>query len=232
MWCHNPESKSMEIEQYEAIETLDNNNFRVMKKIGYRLSGKELMKEIMKDQTFYEESGGGVTFSGGEPLLQHKALQVICDLCEQENIHRAIDTSGMADKEIFENSIKKTNLVLFDLKIVDHHLHKKHTGIGNKQILQNLQHLDESGQPYHIRIPLIPGITDTPRNLEDIFNVIKKLSNIKQVDLLPFHDISKSKYTKMKYKNELQGLKKQNDKTLNRIRSYFQTTGIPVKIGG
>lgn len=232
IWCHNPESISKEIEQYEATETLDNNTFRVMKKFGYRLPVKELMKEVRKDKTFYQESSGGVTFSGGEPLLQHEALLEICNLCKDENINIVLDTSGMANNDIFAEIISKTNLVLFDIKLIDNHLHKKYTGFDNKQILQNLQYIDKSGQPYHARIPLIPGITDTSRNLEDIFDVIKKLSNVKQVDLLPYHDISKSKYNKLKYKNALQGLKKQDDKTLNSIRSYFQTTGLPAKIGG
>ncbi len=232
IWCHNPESISPGIEQYETTETLEDNTFRVMKNVGYRLPVKELLKELLKDKTFYEESGGGVTFSGGEPLLQHEALFEMCGLCKENDLHMVLDTSGMADKNVFLKSISKTDLVLFDIKIIDLHLHKKYTGIGNKQILQNLQHLDESGQPYHARIPLIPGITDTSRNLEDIFDVIKKLSNIKQVDLLPYHDISRSKYARMKYKNALCGLKKQDNKMLNNIRSYFQTTGLPVKMGG
>lgn len=216
-WCHNPENKSLCKSKNEIFRS--------------QMTPEQLMTEIKKELVFIEESGGGVTFSGGEPLMQYKFLLEMLDLCQKENIHTAIDTSGFIEPEIFSHVVHKPNLFLFDIKLIDPVLHKKYTGISNNIILKNLKTLVENSKKINIRYPLIPGITDTQKNLNDI-KTIMKLYNLKIINLLPFHNTAEGKYHKLNIENRMKNIKPHSKEELNEIQTLFLKDGFDASIGG
>lgn len=155
-----------------------------------------LLDIISRDRLFYETSGGGVTFSGGEPLLQWKALVPLLKGCSKSGIHRAVDTSGYCPWEALEEVAKHTDLFLFDLKLMDDTRHMVHTGVSNELILSNLKKLSRTGISLIIRVPLIPGINTDSKNLKKTGAFIAGLTGVQQVDLMPYHDFQRSKYMK------------------------------------
>lgn len=164
--------------------------------VGRPMSVAGVLDEILKDETFYDESGGGVTFSGGEPLAQGEFLVALLWACGHSDIHRAVDTSGLADPELLARVAEHTDLFLYDLKIMDGAEHRRHTGVENGLILRNLQMLSKLGARLRIRIPLIPGINMDARNLDAAGGFIAALPTRCPVDLLPYHDWAKGKYSK------------------------------------
>lgn len=233
-WCHNPESirklpekimVSSNKSRYKSCEETE-------ELFGRELSATELLTEIKKDQLFYDESGGGVTFSGGEPLLQVKFLREVLLLCRQSGINTAIDTSGYVGNSYFGKVYDYTDLFLFDVKIIDDELHKRFTGVSNKLILDNLEWLTEKGEKVIIRIPLIPGITDTEKNLSEVASYLMKLKNIGKIDLLPYNEIAESKYKRFKKPSRLGSLKSQDEEKLNQIKSYFGNLSSEISLRG
>lgn len=193
-WCHNPEG-ILEIPE-EVIK------YRGEEKIGTEIIGQEmsvekLMKEIEKEVIFYDESSGGVTFSGGEPLMQFEFLKAMLNACQQNNIHTAVDTSGYAPFDQIEAIIPDVDLFLFDLKVMDNKLHQKYTGTDNILIIENLKKLDKKDIKTVIRFPVIPGITDTKKNINQIKIFLQNLKNIHEIDLLPYHRFAEKKYLKL-----------------------------------
>src|SRR6056297_2087907 len=128
-WCHNPESQNKTPENYTQTNKLDGKTFRKEATLGYQISVEELIKIIVGDQIFFEESGGGVTFSGGEPLMQSDILLEILKRCKENNIHTCIDTTGFASGETLQVIAEKNDLFLYDLKLIDDELHQKYTGV-------------------------------------------------------------------------------------------------------
>jgi len=220
-WCHNPEG----IPQYLESKDLYNGH-TVIKK--YSL--EQLMEEIMKDRAFYDESGGGVTFSGGEPLMQTEFLLEALKKLREEGIHTAVDTSGYAPTDIFSEVMTLADLILFDLKISDKKKHELYTGTGNSLIHKNLKQLVESGIPFRIRIPLVSSITDDDENLEGIGNLLSGYQNI-EIDLLSFHNLGKGKQDKMGIKNQ-HLLAAPDSKRVEYIRNKFKAMGFTVNLGG
>lgn len=199
-WCHNPEGLSCDKQK----------NLKTNKIVGQEWTAKDLANKIIKFKDVFELSGGGVTFSGGEPTLQADFIKDVCLLIP--DIHKNLDTSGYCDSEVFKKLIRIFNLIYFDLKLIDDKLHKEYTNVSNKTILDNLKLLDESGIPYHIRIPLIPEITDTTNNLNEIQNIILGLENKPlRVDPLPYNILAGGKYEAYDMEFKLKDLKKGNN---------------------
>jgi pyruvate formate lyase activating enzyme len=230
-WCHNPESQKKEIETFDKERTLDGQTFKRREKVGYTISPDELFKIIEKDTVFFDESGGGVTFSGGEPLMQPEFLQETARLCHEANIHTALDTCGYASREDLLKVIPFINLILYDLKITDNEKHKKYTGVSNQVILENLIWLAESNKDVRIRFPVIPGITNTAENLEEIKEFLSSLKTIKNIDILPYHDISRGKYQRFKKEQKMGNVHLQSDES-EKIKKEFSSLGYHVQIGG
>lgn len=155
---------------------------------GKKASAKELAYELKKSAEVLGNDFGGFTFSGGEPLFQHRFLLELID--ELKDHHLCIETSGYADSKIFESVINKLDLVIMDIKLADSELHKKYTGVDNRQIIKNFEILQNSGKAYIIRTPLIPGITDTKENLDAIKNIIGGSTWEK----LPYNTMAGAKY--------------------------------------
>lgn len=164
--------------------------------VGRRRTPEQIVAEVTKDSPFFDESGGGVTFSGGEPLAQPEFLLALLELCRKNEIHTAVDTCGHARPELFRRVAEKTDLFLFDLKCMDTDRHTELTSVGNEWILSNLRMLALSGHEIRIRVPVIPGITDTVDNLEAVGQFVSSLPNSPPVKLLPHHATAMGKYVR------------------------------------
>ena len=208
-WCHNPESQIMESQIMFYKDkctgcgrcrdiTVDNSDFVCFhdaKKIcGKTYTVDELFNIIIKDKIFYETSGGGVTFSGGECLLQQDFLCEILEKCKAAGIHTAVDTAGHIHWNVFEKVLPYTDLFLYDMKAFDCNIHRKYTGVSNECILENLKKLFEAGANMWIRIPVIPGVNDTVKEMQKIKNFLTPY-NPSKIELLPYHRMGEHKYT-------------------------------------
>ena len=229
-WCHNPESQSVNIEIFTVNEIFDNKTISTEKVLGKSVLIDELFKEITKEIIFFNESGGGVTFSGGEPLMQAKFLLEILKICQKNNINTCIDTSGFANQKIFESILPFTNLFLYDLKLINNTKHKKYTGVSNQIILSNLKYLNQKKANVIIRIPIIPTINDLPEDINDFINFINNLENINDVELLAYHSIASNKYKRYGKQNKMLNIKEPTKENMKNIQKLFIKFGINCKI--
>ena len=208
-WCHNPESQNMkkEILFYKnkctgcgrcKNLTVDNENFMCFndaKEIcGKEYSVDEVLKEVIKDKAFYETSGGGVTFSGGECMLQIDFLFEVLKKCKENGIHTAVDTAGHIQWDFFEKIIPYTDLFLYDVKTMDDDLHIECTGVSNKLIIENLAKLLKSGSAVWVRIPVVSGINDNEKEMTEIKHFFDVHGYPEEVELLPYHAMGEHKY--------------------------------------
>jgi pyruvate formate lyase activating enzyme len=232
-WCHNPESQSEGIEKAIRRNVFDGCIFEEEENVGRNITVDEVMAEITKDVVFYNESGGGVTFSGGEPLVQADFLSEVLNRCHKQGIHTTLDTTGYAAANIFKSIIPIVDLFLYDLKFIDDSLHQKYTGVSNENILKNFHTLIGNQKPIIIRFPVIPGITDDKLNIEALLSYIARIqTSLLGIDLLPFHKIAGHKYTKLQKENLMAGTKEPSKASLERMKHKFEKSGLPVKIGG
>ena len=201
--------------------------------VGYEITVHELMKEIEKDILLYDRSGGGVTFSGGEPLAQPSFLKEVLKECKRMGIHVALDTAGYAPSEIFGSLANDVDLFLYDIKLLDDKEHQKYTGVSNRLIKKNLAHLIEEGRGSSVilRFPVIPGITDTEKNLNELLVLIPKLKGVNEIDILPFHDVSE-KYDRLGMEYRMRGHSAPTKERLTYIKERLEEAGLYVKIGG
>ncbi|UYP01191.1 glycyl-radical enzyme activating protein [Oceanotoga sp. DSM 15011] len=199
--------------------------------VGENMSTTEVFDQIIKDEMFYEESSGGITFSGGEPLMHPDFLLEILKKCKSRDIHVAIDTSGYAPWDNFEKIIDYVDLFLYDLKHMDEDKHLKYMGVSNDLVFENLKKLSSFGKEIYIRMPLIHNINDYDKN---IMNCIEFLKNIKfsQLNILPYHKMGKDKYRRLNMKTYMEELESPSDERILEIKKMFEDSGIKVKIGG
>ena len=155
--------------------------------VGRTVTVDDVIREVEKDVLFYDESGGGVTLSGGEPLFQPAFTHAVLRECKDRGIHTALDTCGEAKESDLLEVAEVTDLFLYDLKLIDSEAHKRQTGASNARILTNLRRLDEHGERIWIRIPLVPGINDDPDGIDQLGAFIATLDSIEAVQLLPYH---------------------------------------------
>jgi pyruvate formate lyase activating enzyme len=230
IWCHNPES----LREIPSDENYSNDsNCDVEKRFKVtEHSTFTLFDEIKKDGIFYEESGGGVTFSGGEPLNQVDFLEGVAALCKYNDITVVMDTSGFASFDAIERIYEWTDIFNYDLKVIDDTLHKKFTGVSNQQIISNLLKLTEMGNKVRLRIPLIPDFTDTEKNLNELIEFIYKLNNVNGIDLLPYNILAESKYKRLNKESEIKNITVQSDDRLNEIKELFKPFDFEVKLRG
>ncbi len=234
-WCHNPESRKLALEPIKGLsprgcltQFSDNGN----EMIGRKMTVDQILNEIQKDVIFYDESGGGVTFSGGEPLMQPEFLLSLLQLSRENEIHTMVDTSGYAKWQVFERIVDVVDGFLYDLKLIDDNVHRKYTGVSNQLILENLPKLAKLAKSLTIRIPLIPDITDTNENIVGIINYLHSLTNIRKIDLLPYNIIGENKYQKLGQTYAPAKRQVQSQEKLNHIKHKFEAAGFEVKIGG
>ena len=222
IWCHNPEGLLLQPElMVSKVSCTNCGKCRescihkecqpvglctkvcpqgLIKIVGETVDSKELALSLKRHSEFLRKNHGGITFSGGEPLVQPEFL--IDLLKELNHLHTAVETSGYARLDIFMQIVKLADLILFDIKHTDPEVHKKVTGIDNKLILKNLDQLIKSDKNFIARIPLIPGINDTRKNMEETVFLLKDASGLERVELLPYNPFAGAKYSMvgMEYK--------------------------------
>ena len=200
--------------------------------VGREVSVQEVMEEIAKDLVFYDQSGGGVTFSGGEPLGQPDFLRDLLESCQEKGIKTAVDTTGFCKTDILLEIAKRVDVFLYDLKVMDDEKHKKYTGVSNELILKNLQELAMCHDNIKVRIPIIPGINDDDKNIMETGRRLVSLHNINGINILPYHKTGLDKYSRLGRNYKLPELKPHSDEKVNEIAEKLRGLGLKVKIGG
>lgn len=179
---------------------------------GNQYSAEKLLNKILKYKNYFLASGGGVTVSGGEPLLQYKFLIELFTLLKKENIHTAIDTSGNVDlTDDMKKLIDLTDLFLLDIKCINDEICKKLTGVSNKKELAFAKYLSSINKPTWIRQVIVPTITDRTEDLLALKDFLSTLTNVEKIELLPYHDLGKSKWIKLGLKYELENIRVANN---------------------
>jgi pyruvate formate lyase activating enzyme len=213
-----------------------NCSVHALKMIGETKSVTEIIAEIKKDEIFYKESNGGITLSGGEPLLQTEfLLNLLCNI-KQIGYHTAIETSGyLTDRDQLKEVSKLTDLFLFDIKLLESETHKKFTGIENEIILDNLKYLIDKKNTIILRCPTIEGINNDIKHFTEIVNLLEKIDNnkvISEIHVLPYHRYGVDKYEVIGKQYDLKEVKELADEEVDPIRKYLVSKGFRVKIGG
>lgn len=203
--------------------------------VGKRMSVGEVLDAIREDLPFYEESGGGVTFTGGEPLAQPEFILELLQACRAEGIHGALDTSGFAGRDLVVKAGTLADIVLFDLKLLEDGRHKTVTGVSNAPILANLAALYEAGANVILRLPLIPGINDASVDLENMAHYIASLAaeaGPQKAHILPYHSAAKGKYSLRGENYAMGDTPVPSAEAVNKAAAIFEAAGISVTIGG
>ncbi len=199
---------------------------------GREASVDEVMTAVVQDQPFFDQSGGGVTFSGGEPLAQPEFLLSLLKECGRLGIHRAVDTSGFAPADVLLQVAEEADLFLFDLKLMDRDRHRLFTGVFNAPILDNLRLLAERGTPVQVRLPLIAGVNDDVANLQAVGAFVAGLPGVDAVDLLPYHGAAAAKYRKLNLAYKGAHFAPAPPESLRGAMTILQQCGLAVRIGG
>jgi pyruvate formate lyase activating enzyme len=199
--------------------------------VGRRVSAVELLEEIEKDRVFFEESGGGVTFSGGEPLSQPEFLAEVLELCRKKEIHTAVDTCGFAVPQVLDRIAPKVDLFLFDLKTMDEQKHIASTGESNQLILENLRRLAASGRKIVVRIPIVPGLNDDEKNIQQTAGFLRTLEVISEISLLPYHRLGRGKSRGIETASASPEFALPTEESLERINAGLESCGFRVRRG-
>ncbi len=232
-WCHNPESQEREPVSVDIMKKVNGKSVPGKKVYGERMTVDQVMETLIKDTHFYEESGGGVTFSGGEPLMQPEGLFQLLEACKRHGFHTTVDTSGYASWEQFQKIMPLTDLFLFDLKNMDPELHKEYTGVDNAVILSNADKLLEKGARLIFRIPVIPGINTIPSEVTSMIRFIKeRAEKMTEVHLLPYHRIAENKYKRLQMEQFMADVHEPDEPLMRQLKEEFKHTGLELIIGG
>ncbi len=199
--------------------------------VGRRVRPAEIVAEIEKDRIFYEQSGGGVTFSGGEPLAQPDFLAELLAECRRSGFHTVLDTCGYVPPETIKKIIGLVDLFLFDLKVMDEFRHREFTGQSNRLILENLRLLAQKNQKILIRLPIIPGVNDDDENTGRTVAFLHSLKTIDRISLLPYHKLGKEKYRSLQRENRGAGLESPSSETIRKIRRSLEEQGFKTSLG-
>lgn len=197
---------------------------------GKEMTVEEVFQEIKRDELYYRNSAGGVTASGGEPLFQSDFTKELFKRCQDVGIHTTLDTCGYSKSHTLEEVLAYTDLVLFDLKLMDPVAHRKWTGRSNKQILDNLGLVAATGISLIIRMPLLPGINDRDEDISAVAEYVSRKGNFHELDLLPYHRFGESKYEMLDRPYKFAGLMPPNGKQVQAAKKIFESYGIDCKI--
>lgn len=200
--------------------------------IGWEIGVEELLETLEQDRVFYQDSGGGVTFSGGEPLRQFEFLKEMLGACRDRQLHTVVDTCGFAPESDLLALAPLTGLFLYDLKMMDDVKHRQYTGVSNVRILSNLKALASAHERIWIRVPVIPGINDSEGELEALARFVATLHSVKQVNLLPYHRTGLPKSRRLGRADALADLAPPSDEAMRRAAAIFSGLGLTTKIGG
>lgn len=233
-WCHNPEGISPESLTIEQVDRIGEKEFRKNEIVGRLYETKDILTILEKERVFIDQSGGGVTFSGGEPMMQFEFLLEALQACKANGYNTSIDTSGFSTQDRFEKIIPFADLFLFDIKHLDNLKHMEYTGVPNDVILSNFRLIVESGSEIIVRIPVVPGFNDDDDHMARLKHYILsgRNENLKMISLLPYHKIGSSKYKRFKMTDKMIKAEQPSSQRMKELKEYFSGYGIKVKIGG
>jgi len=200
--------------------------------IGKSMTIDEVLSEISKDTLFYDQSRGGVTISGGEPLMQPIFLMQLLDACGEGGFHRTVDTSGHVDTNLLMDAAARTDLFLYDIKHMDSEKHLRYTGVSNDKILHNLKQLSRQGGTIIIRLPVIPGINADEENVDRTGALAASLTGVIGINLLPYHCAAEAKYKNLGLENKASDVQRPSDDVIGTVARNLASYDLEVKIGG
>ena len=250
VWCHNPEGWTAEPQvlykrsKCIGCHTCEQEGFvaddcptKAREVCGRKYTMDELMGEVEKERDIMQDSGGGVTICGGEPLMHPDGTLAILRELGRRGFHRTVDTTLYAHSDVVKAVARECELLLVDLKLMDTEKHRRYTGVGNELILQNIRLIAEAGHPFQIRIPLIEGINADEQNIEQTARFLSLLTSHLSpltVNLLPYHDVGKDKHLRMGSRYNPQGypMSTPTEESLQRCRQQLEAYGLHVVIGG
>jgi pyruvate formate lyase activating enzyme len=198
---------------------------------GEAKSAEEVVAEVLRDKPFYETSHGGVTLSGGEPLLQRDFSLEILERCQAEGLHTAIETALNSSWERVESILAVTDLVMLDIKLMDSTKHQEYTGVPNERIIENAVRLGALSKPLIVRTPIIPGVNDTAEQVLAIARFAAQLPNLLYYELLPFHPMASGKYDSLGMDYRARELKRPDKEAMDALTEAAQGVGIQVRHG-
>ncbi len=199
--------------------------------VGRRLTVADVVAVVERDRPFYDESGGGVTVSGGEPLAQPAFVEALLRACRGRGIHTAVETCGVAAEHVLARVAPVTDLFLYDLKLMDERRHRQVTGVSNRAVLDNLARLVASGARVRVRLPLVPGVNDDEENLEATARFLASLG-LRELDLLPYHRAGLAKYARLGRAYALPDLPPPSAEAVEAAVARFGRAGVAVRVGG
>jgi len=197
---------------------------------GSVLTVAEIMSEVLRDESFYRNSGGGVTFSGGEPTAQPEGLRALAESCRDAGLHTCLETCGFFAWETVRETLPALDLILFDLKHLDDPRHEDLTGRGNALVLENLRRLLGAGKHLVARFAMIPGINDDARNLQRTADFLNECSPGMRIDILPYHRLGGSKYASLGREYSLDSLAPPSAQRAEEVRDFFHERGLAARI--
>jgi len=193
------------------------------------LTAEEVVEEVAKDRAFYRRSNGGVTLSGGEPLMQPDFTSEILRLCHERNIHTAIETAGFGAQDDFMKVLRYTDFIFFDIKHMDSKKHKAAVGVGNEKILENLKRVPKN-KTLVVRIPIVPGVNDSEKNILDTARCVSKLKKVKKIELLPYNKLGVLKYERLGRPYLLPNVDRPKGEEMDKLKSIVEACGVVCEI--
>jgi pyruvate formate lyase activating enzyme len=231
-WCHNPEARvdcGRDTYRKRSIDLTLPSSDNV---IGPEVRLETLVREIARDSIFYDQSHGGVTASGGEPMMQIDFLEDLLTACRSRGIATTVDTSAYAPWAEFERILDLVDLFMVDLKLLDEDQHEKYTGESNVLILENFEKLLDAGARVRARLPMIPGITDTEENIGALISFLGKYEGLELISILPYNRLGEDKFNRLGVEYAPGSLKTQTPDEMKNISDRFEKAGLTVRIGG
>jgi pyruvate formate lyase activating enzyme len=234
VWCHNPEGISAFPETMKQTDIIGEQEFISNEEVGKYYSVENILEILKRERVFFNQSHGGVTFSGGEPMLQNEFLLEALKACKSDGYHTAVDTSGYSSVENYKEIIPFTDLFLFDIKHLDEAKHIEYTGVSNLGILDNLIFLLQNARELMIRIPVIPGFNDDTENIQKMKELLltSQTGILSKINLLPYHKIGSSKYKRLNIPNMMETVEPPSRKKMEELKKVFLEVGVKIKIGG
>ncbi len=223
-WCCNPESQKFEIQTM-----LENGK---AKTVGQDVTVDEVMAKIIKDMPYYKRSGGGVTLSGGESLLQPDFAVAFLKSCKLYGIHTAMESTGFASFEVIEKFLPYLDLYLMDIKHTDSAKHEAFTGKPNSRILENAKKIAAQAKQLIIRVPVIPTFNDTVEEIESIAQFAASLPNVREIHLLPYHPFGSDKYAALGREYTMSHIETPSDEHMQTLKAVCERAGLKAQIGG
>ncbi len=199
---------------------------------GREMTVAEVIAEVEKDRPFYETSEGGMTVSGGEPLMQPEFTVALLEAARDAGLHTALDTSGYGERDALAAAARAADLILFDLKLMDAARHMEAARVDNADIHRNLRLLADLGVDVVVRVPLAPGYTDDPENVTAIARFAAGLPNVRRVDLMRFNRLGESKWRRLGREYPLEGIEAQDDETMDCLVSLVEAEGLACAVSG